>query len=129
MLLTLTRTHSDQATFGILANAMYALCITLELPWLNNHPQTSCIPPGKYHCVAHNSADHPNTWEITNVPGRSEILLHEGNFLKNTLGCILVGDKFSGSGPVILDSDNTLNNLRKILPPEFDLNIVDAPVI
>ncbi len=35
-----------------------------------------------------------NTFEVTNVPNRSEILLHKGNITDDSHGCILVGEQF-----------------------------------
>lgn len=79
---------------------------TLELPWGHNAKNVSCSPEGTYTMFRHNSADHPNTWLFVNPTlhiyatpeeaakdplGRSELLLHNGNFKKNSLGCTLVG--------------------------------------
>jgi hypothetical protein len=104
------------------------LCYTCELPWLNNDPQTSCIPIGTYTCVPHNSPAHPNTWELQNVPNRTAILIHNGNAAKvDSLGCILVGDPtgtISGF-PAVLNSVATLNILRGKLPTNFTLSISD----
>src|SRR5580698_6443589 len=126
MNLILTRINKPGATFGVLSTEDFPLCVTLELPWNNNVPGESCIPAGTYHCVPHNSLDHPNTWEVTGVPGRSEILIHNGNYLKDTEGCILVALQFAGNAPAILTSDLALNFLRNTLPQEFDLTIVES---
>lgn len=126
MNLTLTRIAKPGATFGVLSTDDFPLCVTLELPWLNNTVGDSCIPVGTYHCVPHDSPDHPNVWEVTNVPGRSEILIHNGNYLKDTEGCILVALQFAGNAPAILTSDLALSFLQNTLPSEFDLTIVDS---
>lgn len=67
-------------------------CKTLELPWLNNAPNVSCIPPGEYDVVWSLSPRLMKwTYEVKNVPGRSGIRLHSGNYFKDFLGCIGLG--------------------------------------
>jgi hypothetical protein len=102
------------------------LCYTCELPWLNNEPQTSCIPAGSYTCIPHNSPDHPNTWELANVPGRQAVLIHNGNAAEiDSKGCILVGSQTGvlNGLPAVLNSVVTLNMLRGTLPGTFSLTI------
>jgi hypothetical protein len=104
------------------------VCYTCELPWLNNTPDQSCIPVGTYTCGPHNTPDHPNVWELANVPGRSGVLIHNGNTEKDSLGCIIVGSaKGTLNGlPAVLNSDVTLNMLRQKLPQQFLLVIQNA---
>ena len=63
---------------------------TMERPWKGNVPFQSCIPEGEYECVRYSSRKYPDTFEIVDVPGRSKILFHKGNFARNVLGCIAV---------------------------------------
>lgn len=123
----LKRLRSDlSGTFGQLFLDNTFLCVTAELPWKNNDPDISCIPTGTYTCIPHNSPSHPNTWEVTNVPGRSAILLHEGNFPSpDSKGCILVGDQFGtiDGKQAVLRSRLTLIALRGELPSTFILTI------
>ena len=67
-------------------------CSTLERPWLNNAQDVSCIPTGTYQAVWAYQGDM-KAWhyELQNVPGRDGIFIHNGNFYKDTLGCIIVG--------------------------------------
>lgn len=71
------------------------IATTCEEVWQFNQRNTSCIPGGKYVCKRVNSPHHGPTFEVTGVPGRTEILLHKGNTVKDTEGCILVGETFS----------------------------------
>ena len=64
---------------------------TLELPWLNNERRKSCIPLGNYKCKKHISPKFGRTLWVQDVPNRSEILIHSGNYHTQILGCILVG--------------------------------------
>lgn len=69
-------------------------CKTLELPWRNNERRVSRIPDGTYQAIKHQSPKFGNSIWIQNVPDRSEILIHLGNYNRDTLGCILVGKEF-----------------------------------
>lgn len=115
---------SDSPTYGVLLSQGLPLCLTLERPWLDNAAQVSCVPPGVYPCIAHNSPDHPDTWEVTSVPNRFEVLIHTGNTVNDTKGCILVGAAFYQGQ--VTSSVVTMNVLRGILPREgFTLEIIN----
>lgn len=54
------------------------------------------LPDGTYVCVRgmHQLASMKTpfeTFEITNVPGHTNILIHVGNFDKDSEGCVLIG--------------------------------------
>ncbi len=66
-------------------------CVTLEPTWANNRTNVSCIPAGEYNVVPYSSEKYPGTYEVQDVPGRSKILIHAGNYYTNTKGCILPG--------------------------------------
>lgn len=79
---------------------------TLELPWLNNKRELSCIPVGQYQCNKIMSPNFGLVFEVSNVPNRSHILIHIGNTAKDTHGCILIGlrhGELEGS-PAVLQS-------------------------
>jgi Family of unknown function (DUF5675) len=118
---------SNNGTLGeIFDPASAHVCYTCELPWLDNETDKSCIPTGTYTCAPHNSSDHPNTWELLDVPGRDAVLIHNGNAAEeDSKGCILVGDRFGviDGFPAVLNSVATLNILRGKFPPNFTLTI------
>lgn len=66
--------------------------VTLERPWKNNQSDVSCIPTGTYTCQwkfkFNNLAYH---YQVMNVPGRTGIFIHAGNYFFDTVGCILLG--------------------------------------
>jgi hypothetical protein len=66
---------------------------TLECPWRENQVFVSCVPDGSYPLVAFDSADHADCWVLTPVPSRTGILIHVGNTVEDTQGCILVGQQ------------------------------------
>lgn len=103
-------------------------CKTLELPWFCNTVQKSCIPKGEYKVVPRNSKKFGDHFHITNVPGRSYILIHAGNKYTDILGCVLVGDSYAdinGDGiRDVLNSRITLKKLLKIAPKGFTLTVL-----
>ena len=72
---------------------------SLELDDHNNAPEKSCIPYGKYLCEVKDSPKFGRVYEVKNVPGRTDVLIHAGNFAADegkgkadTNGCILLGN-------------------------------------
>jgi hypothetical protein len=66
-------------------------CVTLELPFLSNKKKVSAIPAGTYRAIKTKSNSKGEVLLIKQVPNRSSILVHVGNYSKDTLGCVLVG--------------------------------------
>jgi len=122
-------TTGDQGTFGNLVFENAPFAVTLELPWLDNKPMVSCIPSGEYICKRVSSPKFGDTFEVTNVPGRTHILFHKANRLRDLLGCIGVAEQFGKldgeSG--VLNSKQGYNEFKAILSNdiEFRLVIVD----
>ena len=106
--------------------ALYT-CRTFELPWKNNERQVSCIPLGVYKGAKYHSPKFGDCIHITGVPGRDGILIHPGNFLSDTHGCILVGDKHMKQADgtfKITNSRVTMAALLKALPETFNVEVV-----
>lgn len=89
---------------------------TLELPWLDNIKNKSCIPAGIYQYEVYDSPKHGLVLLLLNVSNRSMIEVHAGNYTRQIEGCILVGDsvKFL-DGDAIPDVTNSKNTLKKVL--------------
>lgn len=102
-------------------------CKTLELPWKDNERNSSCIPTGSYHVVKRFSERYKNHFHLTNVPGRSMILIHIGNYYSQTEGCILVGMALSdinADGHMdVVQSGVAMKKLNEILPDEFGISV------
>ncbi|MCX2780412.1 DUF5675 family protein [Microbulbifer thermotolerans] len=96
---------------------------TVERPWLGNKPFESCIPEGVYRCLPYSSAKFPDVWELQDVPGRSKILIHVGNYASDVVGCIAVGSSLAPGGWWVTKSAEAIDRLRELLPAEFDLNV------
>jgi len=99
--LLLSRARStDQGTPGMLSRPDGSrLAWTMELPWKENARQVSSIPAGEYVCRARVSPHFGKVYEVTGVPGRSNVLIHTGNFggdrakgyRSDVLGCVVLG--------------------------------------
>ena len=103
MRITIQRLSStDQGTRGLLLMDGF-WCHTLELPWRDNRPNVSCIPPGEYPLrkvrARRAIGGRRDLYLVEDVPGRSGILIHAGNFAgdsekgykRNSWGCPLLG--------------------------------------
>ena len=92
-------------------------CKTLELPWLDNRPQMSCIPKGRYMCNRVKSSKFGETFQVLDVDWRNGILFHAGNTAKDTHGCILLGlnSEIHGNSAVLLNSRAAMQQFRQIL--------------
>jgi hypothetical protein len=103
---------------------------TLELPWLDNAPYISCIPVGIYDVKKRWSPRFGFHFHILDVEGRTWILMHAGNFFKNTKGCTLVGDGYKKINDDkwydLTNSKRTLRELYRIMPERFELEIRNA---
>ncbi len=88
-------------------------CVTMEPPWANNKPNVSCIPPGEYQAHWHKSPRYGWVYALLGVPGRSHILIHPGNIVTHTKGCILPGARVGELGglPAVLVSRATTRRL------------------
>lgn len=125
--------HSDKQTLGTLVllddegNKLFT-CKTLELPWNDNKKNESCIPLGNYKVSPRQSAKYNKHYHIQDVPGRSLVLIHIGNFYTQTKGCILVGrgiaDINGDSYKDVTNSKETMQKLLKLTPNGFDLEII-----
>lgn len=102
-------------------------CYTLELPWKDNERKVSCIPEGEYKVVPRWSAKFKEHFHILDVPNRTWILFHAGNYRTQIEGCILVGSglvDINGDGYLdVTNSRSTLQKLVDLAPEGFDLII------
>ena len=125
-MLTISRTYETSCTTG---HAVYEgfECNTLELPWLQNQQNVSCIPEGVYQCHKITSPSLGGCFEIENVPNRTYVRGHMGNFTSDILGCILFGESlldFNGDGIAdITNSKETFARLMAVLPDTFMLEV------
>lgn len=140
MNLILKRTNKEvDGIFGVLSDESGStIAVTLEHAYdsgLGNGSYDAKTPLGDYKCVRgqhqlHGMTKPFTTFEVTNVPGHTNILFHVGNFNEDSEGCILLGRRIAPrdppeSGNMITSSRNTFNafmDLQKDLN-EFTLTI------
>lgn len=97
-------TSNDRATVGILSVDGVFNCFTLEDPYRETKMQDETrIPEGTYRVGVRNFGGFNNRYtekfgvfhrgmlEILDVDGFTDILIHVGNYAKDTSGCLLVG--------------------------------------
>lgn len=83
--------EGPEGTFGVLKVNKRIFCMTLEPKDMLNEQNISCIPAPQQYTCQKRMTKYGETFEAMNVPGRAGILFHSGNFLGDTLGCILLG--------------------------------------
>lgn len=89
MELELFRAYDPEGTNGELRSEGKLICFTIELPWLLNQHNISCIPEGKYELKKRVTQKRGQHLLVVNVKSRDGILIHPANDAKKELrGCI-----------------------------------------
>lgn len=126
--------EAGKATIGHLYVDGKYECFALEPaavePAHEGHP---CIPAGTYRVGLRNSPRFGlDTIEVLKVPERTDILIHAGNFPKDSLGCILPGyDHTPGSWEVHRSRDALAAIKKRVLEAVRDnepiwIEVVDS---
>lgn len=117
---------------------------TVERSWEGNKPNVSCIPDGTYRLGMRASSvvkrssggRHDEGWEVMDVPGRSYIMIHPGNWPKNFQGCIGVGRGMSimkdSSGNLVhsvTSSRDAFMRMMEIMDEHTEWELVISPFI
>lgn len=134
--LLLSRTYKENLTMS----SVYALngeellyrCKALELPWLNNQRNVSCVPEGEYWAIKEISPTRGKIFRLLYVHGRSGILFHKGNFVagyvKDSEGCVLPGLYFTDlndDGNLdVADSGKAMDALWDVMDEKFKIIII-----
>ena len=117
--LTLKRLYSKPShIIGQLGTSDTYIADTLERPWINNQENISCIPDGRYEVQMlfseHFQRKLPH---LLNVPNRTNVMIHPGNTVNDSEGCILVG-KNSAPG-ILTNSSDISDKLNAMLTAEL----------
>ena len=94
-LLLIRDSFTDKSVIGKLYLNSEFYGHTLELAWKENQKRISCIPKGVYEVKKRHTEKSKYKYEhlhILDVPDRELILMHIGNYPKNSKGCILLGN-------------------------------------
>ena len=105
-------------------------CVTLEPYDRDNASGISNINAQQYICKKIISPKFGETFEITNVQGRTEVVIHPGNFDDNTEACVLLAQHFGKLGyrRAILNSGATFRKFMELMKyeDEFMLTIIEC---
>lgn len=108
--------ESGSGTIGVLKINKRVFCYTLEPPDNENTANISSIPAQQYTVVPYSSTKYHKVYHVLAVPGRTAVLLHPGNTVHHTAGCILLGatiGKLKGDRAV-LNSGATFDKFREL---------------
>ena len=116
----------DDCTLGRLSYGNFH-CFTLELPYISNEKNISCIPGGEYQAIKYDSPKHGEVILFLGTGHRQMIEIHAGNYTNQIEGCILVGNAIKyldgDSIPDVSSSKITLKALMDKLPESFKIEI------
>ncbi len=112
-------------------------CKSLELAWLNNQSNISCIPEGIYKVVVRYSKKYGRHLHITDVDGRGYILIHWGNYAASfnpksnrpdIRGCVLVGQSYAdfdgdGHDEISASKSQTFKKIMKLIKDEDSIEL------
>lgn len=116
--LVLTRkTVSKKSTMGELSHRGCRLFYTMEhLEREIKIDKKTAVPPGKYEVKLMHSPKFGRVLpRLQNVPNFTGVLIHNGSYVENSEGCILVGN--TKSADFLGGSVNAVNALLKFLQP------------
>ena len=120
MEIAIQRTYFKEGTNGVLFINNTFLGFTIELPWLENIRNKSCIPEATYILKARFSKKFNHHLVLENVDHRNLILMHPANHAKTELrGCIAPVTYLTGIGKG-LKSKPLLNKLLSSCHQAFD---------
>jgi hypothetical protein len=99
----------------------------LELPWRNNEVEVSRIPSGTFQAIAAKRPNGKFSIRFLDVIGRTWILIHIANYLREIRGCIAPGLHFKdidGDGVMdVSDSLKVMQALEKHFPLGTELTV------
>lgn len=117
-------------TFGVLKINKEVFCVTLENPDIENKQFVSSVPAQQYLCKRIMSPKYGECFEIQNVPDRDHCLLHPGNIVEHTEGCVIVASHYGKlkENRAVLNSGNTYKKFMERLEGyhEFHLTIIEV---
>lgn len=127
--ITIRRTYLSDCVTGVLELQSGWRCVTLERPDLDNEQMISCIPEGTYEYFYREDGANGKVFELTNVVNRTVIQIHIGNYVRNSVGCILVAKTLSfldDNSAMIGTSGDTMKLLLEKAPHKGIIKIMSG---
>ena len=95
------------------------LSYVMEPQWRDNRANVSCIPAGDYdvtYLPRSASGKYKDCYHVHGVPDRFAILIHKGNTVRDTMGCMLPGVRVGtlGNQQAVLGSAQAMRKLHKL---------------
>lgn len=126
--ITLIRKYEKGGTVGLLVFPSGETMYVLERPKESEDESPVCIPEGTYPLVMRESPIVKSTskgkytrgYEVTEVEGRTHIMVHIGNYVHNSEGCLLTGEsvgKHKGL-PAVWKSAVAFDRFMKLMQEE-----------
>ena len=128
-MLTIDRKYYEDCTVSRLTVEGFGFqCFILELPNLDNQQDISCIPEGTYTIFKRLSpSKNMEVMQYRDVPNRSYVQIHPGNYTRQILGCQLPGSGVrwldEDGIPDVTSSGDTFGKLMDLLPDECTVTI------
>ena len=106
----------------------------MENPWKRNAKNVSCLSVGNYRFFMKRSPKYGLRYHLDDaeIAPRSHCLMHAGNWVKNTLGCLMPGlrDGWLDGVRAVLNSGDALRDIEERLDGgEYVLEISNAPEV
>ena len=99
MVIELQRLYRETWTDGLIFIKGILLCRSIELKWVNNERNVSCVPEGVYPVAIIQHPKFGECLQVNGVKGRSGILVHVANDAQKELrGCIAPVFSLNGNG-------------------------------
>jgi len=114
---------TDYGTFGAMTVGEKKF-YTVEKPWQNNTPYSSCIPSGEYTLEPHKSLKYGNAlfmvgngveYQDSSTAKRFACLIHVANYEVDVVGCIGLGDKYLGH--MVANSKKSIKEFYDLVDP------------
>lgn len=120
--------EGSYGTFGILKVQKRIQMFTLEPNDWENQTSVSSIPAQQYLCKRYNSPKYGETFRVEEVPGRTNILFHWGNWTSDTEGCILLGTGILSDKTGIANSKRAFEQFMDLLKEYRTLHLTISEV-
>ena len=110
---------------------------TMENSWADSQPFLSAIPTGTYLVKPHTSPSKNKQFggkcfKLQDVKDRTDVLIHIGNWSRDTEGCILVGSSWNGNSKgqpdkrlMVANSTNTMQKMLTFLVNDFYMVVTE----